>query len=240
VLLNVSLAGYEAAERAAATSGEDFAGWPAGAATRGFVAGLLAAGGVARQVKAAPELPQLEVSRFRNGEAEYIGIVQGLPRDTSEYTNQLATWPAAQPATVTFPRQAHVYDVRAGKYLGRVDELQTEVRPGLAKLYALLPYSVERLGLTARGPSQPGKPVSYDVRIATGGRPPEAHVVHVTVLDPSGREWECYRTNILAERGRGAGRFTPALNDPPGVWTIRARDAATGVERETKVRVGRG
>ena len=101
VLLNVSLAGYEAAR---ARRGQERRGLRRVACRRHpGLRHLCSRPAGSRPSKDHPGASGLEVSRFRNGEAEYVGIVQGLPRDTTDYTNQLATWHAAQPVTISLP-----------------------------------------------------------------------------------------------------------------------------------------
>ncbi len=227
VLLNFSLASYAEAERLEAEKG-DFGGWPTGAAARALMTQVLAAGGVMAPVSITPALPQVEVNRFTSGLAEYIGIVQSLPRDGAAYTNRRATWPGATPVTIGLSREAHVYDVRAGRYLGRVHELKTEIRPGVAKLYALLPYAVSGVGGAVTGPVSPGEAVRYEVGVEIAAGTPVTHCLRVEVVDPQGTARECYAANVLAPQGSARGEFVTALNDPPGKWTVRLRDVASG------------
>ncbi len=51
----------------------------------------------------------------------------------------------SDPVRFQFGQAAHVYDVRAGRYVGRVAEVRAAVAPGETALYACLPYRVESL-----------------------------------------------------------------------------------------------
>lgn len=234
VLLNLSLSGYIAA---AAAGAGDFGGWPVGAPARGLVARLLGEAGITPAVRISPELPQVEISRFSSGEAQYVGMVQGLPRSTADYTNRVASPPTPRPATVVFPRAAHVYDVRAREYLGETARVETQVQPGVARLFALLPYRVARLTCTAPGVVPRGARVGYSVRVDAARHRPGTHCIRVEALNPAGTLLGHYSANIMAPEGRGEGGFTLAHNDPVGTWTLRAVDVATGTQAETRLEV---
>ena len=237
LLLNFALPGYEALGRSAAKSG-DFGTWAPGEPIRQFLAGTLALGGVKPPVRLSPLLPQVEISRFRNGDAEYIGIVQGLPRDTTDYTNLLAQPLGPKPVTVTFPRKAFVYDVRQGLFLGEMNSVVVMLQPGVAKLYALLPYKVASVGVIAPlTPTRLGNPVQCNVLVSAGNAKVGTHCLHVTVLDPTGKARDEYASNVLVPGGKGLVRFTPALNDPPGIWKVTVRDVVTGSKSSASVAV---
>ncbi len=55
------------------------------------------------------------------------------------------------------------------------------------------------------------------------------HLVLIEVTDPAGVVRTHYNAKLVARDGKAAGEFVPALNDPPGRWTIRATDYATRV-----------
>ena len=56
------------------------------------------------------------------------------------------------------------------------------------------------------------------------------HVVLVEVLGPDGKARDHYSQKLVARDGRASGRFTTALNDPAGRWTIRATDYISRVK----------
>ncbi len=234
VLMNFTFAGYSKLVDPAGKEG-DFAGWSDGAAWRKWLGSLLQRAGVEKSVTIEPTQPHVEIARYDAGGARYIGIVQGLPRPGDDYTNEVATLPGPERVTIALPVEGHLYDVRAGKYLGRKDSLSTGLQAGVAQLYALLPYRVEAVELTAPREVAPGQRVSYAAQISTDGEGPGPHIVHVSVLGPDGAERAWYAGNLQADGGRGRGEFTFALDDTPGTWTIRATDVATGVTAERQV-----
>ncbi|MCE5238801.1 beta-galactosidase [bacterium] len=233
LLLNLSLQGYSKLPK---VEGQEFAGWNEGAGYRAFLAGVLKTAGIEPVVRVLPDAPHVEVSRFRRGGAEYIGIVQSLPFDTLAYTNKTA--PALQPRAVTvdFGRKAHLYDVRAGKYLGEVQNLRTKLTPGLAHLYALLPYRVEGLRVTAPAQATAGQALTCQVALQAKGRLGD-HVVRMQVFGPDGKERPWYARNLMTQAAGAQGRLTLALDDAPGAWKIVARDVATGVTGSGTVKV---
>jgi hypothetical protein len=54
-------------------------------------------------------------------------------------------------------------------------------------------------------------------------------VVHVDVLDPSGKPVRAYSSNVTIAGGFAAFHIPFALNDPKGRWTVKARDVISGL-----------
>ncbi|MEI6500214.1 MAG: alpha-amylase family protein, partial [Armatimonadota bacterium] len=233
LLLNFTLRGYLSLPK---TAGAEFAGWAEGAGYRQFMTGLMKAAGVAPVVKVLPDAPHVEISRFSQASAEYLGIVQSLPLNPLVYTNKEASAPSARPVTVDFGRKAHVYDVRAGKYLGEVATYKTQLIPGVAQLYALLPYKVGTVTVTAGAQAKAGAAASYAVKLAVPS-PSVAHIVRVDVFGPDGKERPWYAANLSATQGAAQGAVNFALDDQPGVWKIVATDVASGVTGAASVKV---
>jgi len=234
LLLNFALTPY--LKLPAAKEG-DFTDWPAGAPWRAFMRRPLQEAGVACPVRVEPDMPHVEVSRFRSGDSEYVGIIQGLPRPTIEYTNHGAPAPTPSPVTVAFGRAAWVYDVRRGESLGRTDLIKTELTPGVAALYALLPYKVRGLDLSAPRKAMPGAEVTVGLEVKVGAPTAGRHVLRVEVADPAGTARPHYARNVLCDAGKGTFSLSFALNDPPGKWRITARDVASGTAESATVRL---
>lgn len=240
LLLNFTLRGYLSLP---AAENVEFAGWAEGAPYRQFVGGVLKAAGVTPRVTVAPDAPQVEVSRFAGlAGAEYVGLVQGLPLPSIRYTNREVAAPAARAVTIEFGRKSFLYDVRAGKYLGEAATLKTRMTPGVAQLYALLPYKPAKVALQAPAQARAGAALAYTVKLAVPPQP-AGHVVRVRVFGPDGKERPWYAQNLLtdqgpaAETGRADGSIQFALDDAAGTWKIVARDVATGLTGATTVAV---
>ncbi len=181
----------------------------------------------------APDADRYYVARYYSGEASYVGLLRetGVVL-TGGGPGSAATGEAPHRHSlmqVKFPQQAHLYDLRAGEYLGRSDRAEKLMPEGYCQLYSLLPYQVTAVSVIPRAKSkQPGERVSYRVRVETNGPEPGMHVFRVQVSNPNGLR-EYYGTQITAHDGSGEAEFDLALNDTPGTWQIRATDVATGV-----------
>ena len=171
------------------------------------------------------EMPPTEIVRFGQGKAELVGLL----RKYYLYDNQ------PYPVTVQFPEKRHVYDVRAGKYVGFRESLTTELSYE-ARVYARLPYRVKSITLDV--------PASADGRTPTVVRialrksrygPPGAHVFDVRVFSPGGEELPWYGRRIAASAAEAEAAIPWALNDAAGRYTVVVRDVATGVTAQREV-----
>ncbi len=233
ILANLSWAEYLARERNAKEDA-DFSFWPMNAAWRQLAAPVFREAGVKPPTHIIPqgddmrEIPRTQVARFRAGELEYVGVLQALPRKADDYTAKKAKLPAPAAWTVDFGRVAHVYDLRAGKYLGKTRTLRTPVQAGRARLFALLPYQVAGVKASAEA-AAPGKNAVVRLAVAPAAGKVGRHVLRLRVLGPDGKEREAYRQTVVAEAGRAEVSLPLALDDAAGTWTLSAQDVATGV-----------
>jgi hypothetical protein len=238
ILLNFSVAEY-IAQRAAdktAKPSEDFPEWPAGDGVRRIMRDLFSQAGIESQVSMTPEQPAIDVSRFRSGEIQYVGVLQKLPRDPMQFT--LPTKPPIQSKTVALnlPKMTNgqslfIYDVRAGKYLGQTSKLtDVNLTPGVAQLYALMPYKPSGIGLSGLPPTATqGDTPAFTVRLTVGATS-GVHCIRVVVRNPSGAAQKPYVMNLLTDsQGEARGTIPLALNDPTGRWTVSAREVVTGM-----------
>ncbi|MBI3920982.1 MAG: beta-galactosidase, partial [Armatimonadetes bacterium] len=241
ILLNFALPPAPPAKPKKEGEEESFRGWAEDAPMRDLVAQLLKVGGVQRPVALEPEFPKVDLGRFREGDLEYLGLAQNLPIDPLKYTNREAALPPAKAVVLRFQRRAHLYDMRAHRYLGFADSIKTDLRPGQAKLYALLPYKVSNLRVKVKDDSvlRPGSSVAYAVTVDGADHPAGTHVARLRVLDGKKQELTCYARNLLLERGRVSGQLNTALNDNPGTWTLVVTDVATGLKATANVTVRR-
>ncbi len=141
-------------------------------------------------------------------------------------------------ATLTFPDDRHVYDVREGAYLGRTRTVRAALDPWHILLYARLPYQVTGLRVEPPATVPAGGAAEVRVQVQADGAP-GPHFVRLTATAPDGRERSGFAQTIRAESGRDTATLRFALNDPPGRWRLSARDAATGVTGQAEVTLGR-
>jgi len=188
---------------------------------------------VAARGEAAPHRIQAtEFHRYRLGKADYVGVLRSpkLRPDDAVYMADLRP----KMVWMTFDRKAHVYDVRRRMYRGLTDKIEDVIYAARAELYALLPYEVRDLELTARW--QDGA-VSVAVQVVPGdaGSRPTTHVFHIDVTDPAGCVRSELARNVVAEHGRLDERIFLGYNARPGAWRFALRDVASGLQREVTV-----
>lgn len=188
---------------------------------RDLAAALLAWTGVQPAVQAEPMLKDGRIYAHAEAGARYLGYVR--PRTEQE----VRTLAVAEPR--------HVYDCQDGTYFGFTRRFAANPADRAADLFALLPYKVTGLSLAPAQAARQGQRCPVAVALRTEGGTPVRHVVHVTVLQPNGTEAACYSVNLVLAGGQGALEIPFALNDSPGAWTLKARDAATGVTTETRI-----
>ena len=177
-------------------------------------------------------VPVTQVVRFTQGANEYVGLLRDHRMFYSSPVPILDQEPRR--ATLDFGRKGHVYDVRAGRYLGEQRRISTTVVPAEAQLYAVLPYRVKAIHIFEVQEGA-GTVKTFALQVAVRGEArPGAHVLHVAVEDANGRSRPEYAQNLKVEHGAGTFRLPLALSDPGGEWKLNVRDAVTGVVKETR------
>ncbi len=166
---------------------------------------------------------EYELVRLESGPIAVLGVLRERRMALSD-----------GPLTLTLPEEREVYDVRAGRHLGRTDRITADLRPGETALYALLPYRVESLAVRASG-AAPGAACRVSAVLRASAPTPGDHVLRFEVRDPSGALSEAYARNVLSERGVAQLTIPFALNDAQGEWRVTVRDIATGTEGEATV-----
>jgi hypothetical protein len=173
-----------------------------------------------------------EFHRYRLGAAEYVAALR-CPKLRPDDAIYLAD-PRPKMVWLTFARKAHVYDARRRMYRGLTDRIEDVIYPARAELYALLPYEVRDLKVTAKS-RDAAVAVSAVVICDGDGATPTTHVLNVTVIDPTGQTRAELARNVVAENGRCEERIFIGYNARPGTWRVVVRDAATGMQREATI-----
>jgi len=186
-----------------------------------------------------PELRDLRQYRFSDGPTEYLGLLQELPEPVKRYASRTAAPLTAKRTVVRLRGRSHVYNVRDGRYLGLLDRFPVFVTPGKARLFALLPYRVDKVSVQCASEVTPGDELGLAVNIAAAA-PTGRHVLRISVMGPDGREVQHYGRNVDADDGKFTGIWRTALDEAPGPYMLIARDAATGVEGRATVFVKQG
>ena len=170
----------------------------------------------------ADSIPPTVIRRFTNADVEVVTLLRYYFADNHE----------PYPCRIGFDRTSHLYDVRRGRYLGRVDSVET-VMSHTAHVYAMLPYRVRDVKVEphtriCRG----GEPISVEISIDAGEAETRAmrHCVRLRIIGPGENEVSHYAKNIMTEGGECTATMQFALNDPPGEYRFVGRDVLTGVE----------
>ncbi len=105
--------------------------------------------------------------------------------------------------------------------------------PSRGKLIAILPEEIGRVEIATPPRCERGKVFPIGVRVlgASGKAYTGALPVRIEIIDPLGRQ------DGLSRYAAPVGAswtldFRPALNDPPGTWTVRVTDLLGGTRAE--------
>ena len=167
-----------------------------------------------------------ELVRFGTGRSALLGILRDYRVEGPD-----------EPIAVALADACHVYDVRAGNYLGHSNRFECKLALGGAGLFALLPYRVDEVTITCPASARPGSRVEVSLLVRASAAV-GYHVMRLDVRRPDGKLAEAYGMNLAAAKGKARAVIPFALNDAPGTWTLVARDVASGVEAEKAMRLG--
>ena len=131
----------------------------------------------------------------------------------------------------------HVYDLVAHKPIPTTPTpeglaFEATFRPGGGRLFMVVEQRIADVGIAAPTEAQRGKPIAVTVSVLDATKRTVAAVVPVRldILDPRGRPAE-FSGYYGAKDGRLSVTLDLAPNDLPGMWTIRARELASGLSR---------
>ena len=206
------------------------------AAVRHLIAGLLE-----KEAKVIPaarllasdgtEMRGVRLYTYRDGAATYIGL-------DPEYSWVEGEKPFID-ARLALARPGELYDARDGKYLGHIGSagIKIQIKETYIKIFAVLPYRVEGLQLSAPARVRPGEEIKVRAEIRATGGNAGRHVLVTRLVRPDGQERRWDRATWEAPHGKGEIAVPLAFNDPPGEWRLLVQDAATGVHAETVIQV---
>jgi hypothetical protein len=167
------------------------------------------------------------------------GIRRTTP-DGVEYFEPLPEGQVLPPEKIALAlgEERHVYDIRAGKYLGRTAQVTSELSSSEAKIFALLPYDVKQLALKTADTFAAGKVLRFEAAIDAGGAQAGDHVFNVRVyrsskrrIANSGEEIAYYARNIDAPKG-AVTFILPVEQNPPSEFRVVVTDVLSGVSAE--------
>jgi len=203
---------------------------PVGAELRQTYGALLATMGTIPEARiltpAGESMPQVETFRFIKGEAQFLAI---MPENFSAKQERTISVRLVLP-------EAHAYDMRRGRYLGKQAQLGLELRTCEPELIALLPYTIS--GLRADSPTLRAGLLQWRGQVqAGGGRVGDNHVVRIDLKSPSGEILLPYRRKVWTNKGLFTFSETLPKDAAPGTWTLVATDIISGLQTRSWVEV---
>jgi hypothetical protein len=139
------------------------------------------------------------------------------------------------PVRVEFKKPGVIYDVAAGKLLGRGNAVDLTMVNSTSRVFAVLPTEVTGIAAQPAGTARRGRDMAFAIEVATADHNADPRVVRVDVRRPDGTAHESYSTDLILKNARGVVTIPFALNDPVGAWRVHITDVASGVGREWKV-----
>ncbi len=200
-----------------------------GAALHSLVRGVLARAGIAPavEVRAPPEtVPPPAIEVRESGCARLVVVRRDARR-------RRGGGPVKTHLTVKMDAPPAVHDPARGVFVGWTKDIEVDLAPGEARLFTLLPYRLRAILAEPVGrPVDAARegPERFEVRLRRDGEGEWApHVIEVRVEGPDGRARDELERVVDVEGGRAEFVVPFASSDRPGLWTLRLRDAATGV-----------
>jgi len=202
-----------------------------------FAAALFGLAGAAPSVRVtAPgggALPGFETRVWQNGEMTIVGVWHEM--NVKFFNDDAEAASAGREAEVALPQKMVVYDLRAGKRLGKRDRFTTSVPVGRANFFAALPYSIRKAKAVASSSApSPGDILRVDISLGAPDNAKATHVSHVEVIDPSGAPALWGKRVVLLPGGKGSVTVPIAWNDAPGQWRLRATELFSRATAEAK------
>ena len=177
-------------------------------------------------------LPRTETRVWADGDALIFGMWRQMENAWfNPQSDTLAGQPVA--ARVRLPRAMHVYDLRAGEYLGSVDQIETRLQWGRASFFMALPYEIPQPTVTlAPADPAPGDEATASIAMDLPDGADEQFAAWVEVIDPEGESPLWGRQVAVLDGGEAQVRLNVAYNDQPGTWRIRATELFSGASAE--------
>jgi hypothetical protein len=183
-------------------------------------------------------LTQAQVTRYRFGDTEILAIVkdnvavEGIRGQdgVTTYTDAGLGQVARQEITVKLPRRLYVTDARNGKQLGSTSVIHSSVIVGDAAVFGLSPTQ-NTITLRGAAAAPLGAHPAFNITSQTPGR----RLIRCHVFAPDHSMLPAYSSNVLLEGAAATIVLPTALNDPAGVYTLRATDVVTGATTEAKI-----
>ncbi len=182
-----------------------------------------------------------EISVFEDGPALYVGIARNGRYWDGEQCRWLKwNWYQEEvEATLTFPSAAYIYDMTRGEYVGQGPVVKVKLTSS-PRLFAALPEKIAQFELTGgRKKYRDGETMQFHVNLPRGQDARWGSVVHVGLCDGKGEMLPWSERNVTASNGQGEFMLPLALDEQPGRYMLKARDAASGMEVVQQVTIAK-
>ena len=187
--------------------------------------------------------PDVLLYRRRAGSADYLFAINDA-REFGTYVggHRLVMengLPAVTQLTLA-PPNTHVYDLVEGREVAADNgELALQLEPAGGRLLLALPQPIAAITAQGPGDARPGDTVTLTFTVTgADGTPIDAVIpVELDIRDPDGRPAE-YSGHYGAPGGTLSVALDLAPNDTTGVWSVRAREGASGLTARHFFRLG--
>jgi hypothetical protein len=168
----------------------------------------------------------IETYSFENGDVTVVALLRDFV-PSADLSNR-------ETLVMTLPRPLNVYEMRTRRPLGNTDRLAVELGPVEPVLLALSERPLAPPSISGPSNIRLGNNAEFQIR---SDSPAAVDVVHLDVIDPAGNIVAHYSGNLLVPRG-GVSKLLPlAINDQPGIWSIRVRDLLGGGSKVVELQV---
>ena len=177
-------------------------------------------------------LPLTETRTWQDGDAIVFGLWRQM--ENAWFSPKGGTTAGTpQPARVTLPAAQHIYDLRAHRYLGNVNQVNTQLRWGRANFFMALPYQIGAMKVGLSGDTAtPGKTLTAAVSLQVPSGAKETFAAWAEVTDPRGQQPLWGQQVVLLAGGKGQVQLCPAYSDVPGRWKLRVTELFSGQTAE--------
>jgi len=166
----------------------------------------------------------VEMHVLRNGSVRIIAL-----QSNSHFSLPNAS---ERPRTVvlTLPGEGYVYDIRAGRALGKQKQLTVQLDAYEPALFSTSPAAIPTVKVSGPRRLRAGETGTFSLSLV-GASPAALHIFRLDLVDPSGTIVPHYSGNLLAFNGHATMSLPLSLNDRVGKWQIRTRDLLSGLTR---------
>jgi hypothetical protein len=167
------------------------------------------------------------VYRWRDGDISILGLERIRAGDFTPMLVGNKPAAAGTRIVIRLPHPAFVYDLPTGRSLGRRSRIDLTLDPVAPTLLALSPTVLSAPRIAGPTKLLSGRSATFQFRCAYSGHR-DFDVLHVVLNGASGRPISGGTLNVLTRAGRATIHVRPALDAPPGRWTLTVSDVLSG------------